>query len=414
MSSNNPGGKGDLKQMALPLQFALFEIDEPDDAKRTTHFVGLYDVAPKWVFFASDVARSNGRKRSVGAGEVADSDAGKPRFLRQVKREFVFNDKTYSLKILPARIERRVKDGGTEVIEEIDTFPGEKEQVVEEVIRRLAAEKARLSTGEKDSIVFKFTLYEVLQELRRVKHTLSLPELKEALLVLRRSTIVIAEKGGKNALLDSSVFPQLWMRNHDVNAGGSPDENGRADVETAVQFNWMVENTIRSVEQQRISYEWLMRIENPFSRWLFKRVAFTLLQRHHQDRSSIEITAREIMRDSGMTEWARWSNMLRWISDIVDVLKKVGALAEVEREVVKVGKRHDDIIFRLRPSDLFLHQIAEAHRVSAWNRREIARVTAAEQAPGNFVRVDAKDLADTRRRRKAALTQGVSQNTAET
>lgn len=320
-----------------------------------------------------------------------------------MKREFVFNDKSYSLKILPARIERRVKDGSTEVVEEIDMFPGEKEQVVEEVIRRLAAEKARLSTGDKDSIVFKFTLYEVMQELRRVKHTLSLPELKEALLVLRRSTIVIAEKGGKNALLDSSVFPQLWMRNQDVNAGGSPDENGRADVETAVQFNWMVENTIRSVEQQRISYEWLMRIANPFSRWLFKRVAFTLLQRHHQDRSSIEITAREIMRDSGMTEWARWSNMLRWISDIVDVLKKVGALAEVEREVIKVGKRHDDIIFRLRPSDLFLHQIAEAHRVSAWNRREIARAADAEQAPGSFVRVEARDLADTRRRRKAEL-----------
>jgi hypothetical protein len=30
-----------------------------------------------------------------------------------------------------------VKDGGTEVIAEIDAFPGEKEQVVQEVIRRL-------------------------------------------------------------------------------------------------------------------------------------------------------------------------------------------------------------------------------------------------------------------------------------
>jgi len=403
MSSSNPSGKSDSKQLALSLQFALFEIDEPDDAKRTTHFVGLYDVAPKWVFFASEVARSNGRKRAANATEVVEVDAAKPRFLRQVKRDFVFNDKAYTLKILPARIERRVKDGANEVIEEIDAFPGEKEQVVEEVIRRLAAEKARLSAGEKDSIVFKFTLYEVMQELRRVKHTLSLPELKEALLVLRRSTIVIAEKGGKNALLDSSVFPQLWMRNQDVSAGGSPDENGRADVETAVQFNWMVENSIRRVEQQRISYEWLMRIENPFSRWLFKRVAFTLLQRQQDDRASIEITAREIMRDSGMTEWARWSNMLRWISDIVEVLKKVGALAEVEREVVKVGKRYDDIIFRLRPSDLFLHQIAEANRVSDWSRREAMHAAASTDVPTTFVRVDARTVADMRRRRKIAL-----------
>ncbi|HEY0835931.1 MAG TPA: plasmid replication protein [Azospirillum sp.] len=401
--SNNPGGKNHTKQMALPLQFAFFEIDEPDDAKRTTHFVGLYDVAPKWVFFASDVARSNGRKRAANAAEVTEPEPGKSRFLRQVKREFVFNDKTYSLKILPARIERRIKDGANEIIEEVDAYPGEKEQVVEEVIRRLAAEKARLSSGEKDSIVFKFTLYEVMQELKRVKHTLSLPELKEALLVLRRATIVIAEKGGKNALLDSSAFPQLWMRNQDINAGGSPDENGRTDVETAVQFNWMVENTIRRVEQQRISYEWLMRIENPFSRWLFKRVAFTLLQ--SQDRSCIEITAKEIMRDSGMTEWARWSNMLRWISDIVEVLKKVGALAEVEREVIKVGKRYDDIIFRLRPSDLFLHQIAESNRVSEWSRHEMARVTGRPELPNTFVRVDARELAEARRRRRTALVE---------
>jgi hypothetical protein len=403
MSSGNPGGKSESRQMALPLQFALFEIDEPDDAKRTTHFVGLYDVAPKWVFFASDVARSNGRKRAANAADVAGANPAKPRFLAQVKRDFVFNGKAYTLKILPARIERRVKDGTHEIVEEIDAFPGEKEQVVEEVIRRLAAERARLTAGPKDSIVFKFTLYEVMQELRRVKHTLSLPELKEALLVLRRSTIVIAEKGGKNALLDSGVFPQLWMRNQDVNAGGSPDENGRADVETAVQFNWMVENTIRRVEQQRISYEWLMRIENPFSRWLFKRVAFTLLQRQQHDRTSIEITAREIMRDSGMTEWARWSNMLRWISDIVEVLQKVGAIVEVEREVVKVGKRHDDIIFRLRPSDLFLHQIAEASRVSEWSRREVTRAAASPDVPATFVRVDAREVADMRRRRKTAV-----------
>ena len=84
MSSSNPSGKSDSKQLALSLQFALFEIDEPDDAKRTTHFVGLYDVAPKWVFFASEVARSNGRKRAANATEVVEVDAAKPRFLNGV------------------------------------------------------------------------------------------------------------------------------------------------------------------------------------------------------------------------------------------------------------------------------------------------------------------------------------------
>ncbi|MCM8735343.1 hypothetical protein M5E06_14325 [Azospirillum sp. A1-3] len=52
-----------------------------------------------------------------------------------MKREFVFNDKIHSLTILPARIERRVKNGGNDVIAEIDAFPGE--QVVQKVIRRL-------------------------------------------------------------------------------------------------------------------------------------------------------------------------------------------------------------------------------------------------------------------------------------
>jgi hypothetical protein len=131
------------------LQLALFEIDEDGKRKNT---IDLYDIAPRFVFYTSN--------REAG------------RYLDAVTREFEHAGKKYVLTLKPARVIR--PDGS-----QVDEFPGEREQIVEEVLRRLAVERGRLELVDHDTVLLRFSLNEIRAELERVHpgatHEINLP-----------------------------------------------------------------------------------------------------------------------------------------------------------------------------------------------------------------------------------------------
>src|SRR4051812_16797194 len=136
-----------------PIQFDFFGLDDP----RLTHTIALWDVAPRWVFRHGESLRD---------GE----------YLKTIKRTFVYSGKVYSIALKPARIER---DG-----KEIEQYPGEREQLVEEVIRRIAVLRNRLTYNGQDEVGVTFSLYEVRKELERTGHSFSFYEILEALNIL--------------------------------------------------------------------------------------------------------------------------------------------------------------------------------------------------------------------------------------
>ncbi len=376
----------------LALQLLLFEMDRPGgrtidplSPRSRTSTVGLYDIAPRFVFFP-------GR---LGGDDL--TERGEARSDKPIDREFQYRGRTFNLTLKPAFIRRKVRgdaegQGGVQTMEEwAIVFPGEREQIVEAVIRRLATQRGRLWLDNKERVHMHFTLYEVQRELERVKRTLSSTEIKEALMVLHQSFVEIRSKGKGGTLeLSSTAFPELAFRSENPEIADS-----------YLQFNSLVANSIRSLSFRQMSYGWLMRFKSPVSRWLYN-----ILTLEYESKPGTEpavMNARAIIRDSGMNELSRPRDTFRAVRDAVMALKDEGILESVETEKVMDGRRLDDEIYTMVPSEAFLHEIEAAMQMAESNANEFEQIACEMIDTTGFVRVEQPAAASLRRRRRALL-----------
>lgn len=381
-------------------QLILFELED----RSQSHLIALYDLAPRFVF----VSRDNDTKDK---GEIVTKDS----FIKSVRREFSFRGRNYRLTVQPARIDRpsaQRKDdrapGAPPDLVEVEIFPSEREQVVEQVVRRLAMDRSRLSlTGEnRDKVQMRFSLYEIQRELRAVNHTLSIQDIRESLTILARSRIIIStgpapEPGKKSRgqnLLESTAFPVLAIRSRP----DLVDEDGGVE-ETYLEFNPLVSAAIRDLEFKPISYAWLMKLKSPVSRWLYNRLSIEC-DSAEDEAKPVAISADEIIKNSGMNEWSRRRDTLRVVTAAVDALVDEGILDQADKEYTKVGKRIDAIDYLLTPSAKFLDQVRNGRRVQRTNIDALKAIVGNAMRPDGFVPVKTVDAAELRSKRNKRLS----------
>ncbi len=384
------------------VQLLLFEIDHARDAggrdpsRTRTNTVGLYDLAPRFVFYPGSVP-------------VAERGEGGRPSEKAIEREFVFRGRPFSLTLKPATIKRRYKTDRGDVEEWVSVYPCEREQVVEAVIRRLATERGRLSVDDRNRLLMHFSLYEVQKELARVRRTLSRNEIKEALTILSQSIVEIRAKGkGGRVEFASSAFPTMVLRSPSAEDGA---EAGGDNAETYLQFNVLVSDAIRTMRFRMMSYGWMMRFRHPVSRWLFN--ALTL---EYEVRSSSEPTimrARDIVRDSGMVEWSRPRDTLRAVRDAITALQAEGILEAMDVEKVMDGRRLNDEIYTLVPSARFLQEVEAASLGVDRNEAEFLRIAGKPTTDSGFVRLEPMAAADLRRRRPTIASTASAADDAE-
>lgn len=372
------------------LQLLLFELEQDRERKdgvgpqrSRTNTVGLYDIAPRFVFYPGKVGES-----------IIDRTESKG---DPIQREFEYKGRAFRLTLKPAVIPRRARtEDGAEDRGQVEywdhVFPGEREQIVEHVVRRLATERGRLSLDAKEQLTLRFSLYEIQKELERVKRTLSIVEIREALTILHQSFVEIRGKGkGGAVLLSSTAFPALGLR------GRGTDSLSGAATETYLTLNPMVAESIRSMSFRMMSYGWLMRLKNPVSRWLFNRLTVEF-----EDAGVVApavINARAIVRDSGMNQWSRPRDTLRAVREAVLALQNEGILEAVEVEKVMNGRRLEDETYAMAPSAQFLNEIEAAAALAERNQHHLAAARSAGTADG-FVRLSRPAAADLRRKRR--------------
>lgn len=343
------------------LQLSLFSPPE----KGLTNYSALYDLAPR---FTSYIER-----------------AGDQQYLSRVTREFPFNGDLYSVTVYPARI------AGANG-EEWDELPGEREAIVEDVLRRFAVDK--LSLGEKDELTLQFTLYAIHQELKRVKHTLSYSEIKEALAVLSGSKIEIArvvKSGEKKArpVVYASALPVLVYK-----------DDGNPEANSYVQFNPLLVQAIKNLEFEQVNYERMMAIRGALPRWIFKFSSLMLTDDALND--SIVLQASDLMRSCGHSR-SRVRDALADVSKAMKRLKDSGMIEDYETATVKQGKSRD-IRFTIRFSEEFM-QDRQLARAMARNREQEAKRITGQSRPDTFHRITPNQAAEIRMgRRKAAAT----------
>jgi len=335
----------DLARSGGPSQMAQFTLFGGLPAEKT-QMVALYDIAPKFEFGSPEGAE--GRKKII-------------------EREFTFADKRYRITLKPTRLK-----GPDGVIE--DRYLGEREQIVEDVVRRLATKHGRLTLRDETKVRATFTVSEVRDELKRVRHSFNYVQIREALTLLNEVRIQIEFLDVKGSpILSAPAFPVLAMKRKD-------DDDG----ETYVEFNPLVAEAIRLLSFKEVDYETLMKIRDPIARWLFKRL-------HNQVEASGSpfqtLSACEIRRDSGMSEWKHSRNMFQRIRHAVDALLTIGVIEGLEVDPVKKGNKIVDLCFRLSASADFMAKLHASKRASKDNEVEFSRMSRGAKPPNAFLQI---------------------------
>lgn len=326
------------------LQLDMFEVP----SRRLTNTIALWDVAPRSVFRTD---------------EQPEHD------LKVVERRFVYGQEQYQISISSARFKR----GGVVV----DKFPGEREQLVEEVIRQIGSMRGRLSLSKNNEIGLSFSVYEVCKELSRTGHEFSFKEVQEALIVLSKASIDIVKltktpgSKDKSTVVMGSTFPMLVLA-----------EKNDSDAKCMLSFNWLMQEAVRQLDFRQIDYEMLMKMPNPMVRWLYRWFSHEVLF-FDEAVSERRITALQIVDGCGASRRARLRDNLKGVVAALDWLVSEGVVVSYEADAIKDGRQKLDVEYTVQLSERFINANLRANRLAADSRDELMQIRDVE--PGNFV-----------------------------
>ncbi len=313
-----------------PTQLSLFQTFLPRDAEQYSNTIELYDAIPK--SFPSRQKMEHLR------------EGGK--YLPTLTRSFRHRNQDYVTKIIPARIQK--KDGT-----EKDYYPGHREGLVEEALRKIACN--RLSgVYLNDTAGVQFTLSELKKELEQFGHGIHLDNLLEALTICSRCQIQVTTGNGES-VLESSIFPTLvitnrkqWLRNP-------------KDSQCYVTFNPLVTLSINQLNYRQFNYQTYMTFRSQLSQWFHKRLSHLYLQANVLNPYTIKMST--VVRDSGLVNGERTPDKVRQINEALKELEQKNILMNV-RVAKEYGKQRKliEVTYTLTPGQEFVQEIKKANK----------------------------------------------------
>src|ERR1051326_3034942 len=243
--------------------FELFGITNRD----YSNTIELYDFTPKYKWGKTE--RINGK------------------FLEALKRTFECGQKRYKVRITPANIKNSKG-------EEKYYYPGQREELVEDALRKLACEGRGVFLDDMASVTF--SLYQLEQELAARGHRYKRSEIKEALQICSKTGLDIESEDG-TSVLSSHIFETLFL-------SGREDRNSDGKkTHCFVRFNPLVTASIKNNAFRQINYAKAMSFKSIIARQLHKRMS------HVYKQASItrpyHISLLTLIRDFGLTRYKR-------------------------------------------------------------------------------------------------------------
>lgn len=259
-------------ELTKPEQLSLFELLLPQE-KKFSNTVELYDFIPKYVW-----------------GKVNRIDG---EFLRTLVRQFECRGRRYEVKVDPAKITD--SKGNSR-----DYYPSKREELVEDALRKLACEGQGIFLD--DAAGVSFTLYQLQKELKNNGHSYSKDQIKDALIICAKTNLTVTSDNGESILI-SNIFETLGLQTKE-------DWQGNENKTRAfVRFNPLVTQAIKQKQFRQFNYEKTMQYKTVIARQLHKRMS------HHYIQASFTnlytITLKTIIRDFGLTEYAKLTQNLR-------------------------------------------------------------------------------------------------------
>ncbi len=248
---------------------------------------------------------------------------------RALEREFECRGISYKLTVTPARI--KGKDGVFR-----DHYPGKREELVEDALRKLAAEGQGvfLSDDRGEAASVRFTLYELRKELEERGHGYNLNEIRESLQICKRTNLIVTTEDG-SAVLESNIFETLGLQTREDWKGAGKK------TRCFVRFNPLVTRGIKSGAFRRLNYDKAMAY-GLIARQLFKRLSHHYTQANLVNRYTVMLTT--LIRDFGLTHYKQLRDNLREMQAALEEMKGKGDLLLYEIHPVVDSKQRNKLI----------------------------------------------------------------------
>lgn len=315
----------DDKHIELREQLNLFGFVDTDMRRRKeySNSVDLYDSLPKysWDQRELDVDEDTSRVRSIKLG-----------------------GQEYNIEVTPAFFTRDKR--------KIFVFPGAREELVEEALRKLVVDGNGTTHGGEVGVFF--TMYQLQKELADNGRTYSFAELSEALDVLNRAFIRISTTGG-SAVLSSPLFPTVITRSRS-------DYLKAPNEKCYVRFNVMVTESILNLRYRRYDYKLGMSIKSHLARWIHRRMSQNWTQASTDKPYTFSQTSYLQASPRGLSE--TMSENTRAVKSALETLIKHGIVDRYEADPEKEGRRIVDVHYRVYATQKFVSQTIShnAHR----------------------------------------------------
>jgi hypothetical protein len=342
-----PAKKFEEYEKTKPIQMNLFEFLEETDVLTSkaeysdySRSVELYDFMPKYVWKGQEKLR----RQNNG-------------FLPMLEREFECRGRGYSLVIHPAGIKEE------KTSEAKYYYPGETEEIVEDVLRKLAVENGGVFLDGQAGLVF--TIHQIRQELKEIGHQRSFVEVKRALHILALTKYELISVNENTSKRDKLIFSPIA----DLGIRGDEDE-----TQTFVVFSKLVTESVKQLSFRLYNYKRVMSYKSLISRQLHKRMAHHFTQASIANKYSINLTT--IIRDFGLTPQRSLGKNLQDLQIALEEMKSSKSNVIMDYSFsrtydAKNKHKLDDVLIEIVPTVEFSREVKKANYLENENRKKL-------------------------------------------
>lgn len=297
----------------------LFTSKDPD----SSHTIGLADDLPLFVY----------------------SRKSKDPELKAVERECVSRGRAYKIAILPAAL--KVPGGRTGQQDDWKRrFPGEREELVLEVVKYLASQKAMVLDGD---LGVPFTLSEIVKILEQSGHSMRRAQVKESMQVLTRCTHIVTDVAGKT-VLEESPFKSLLIAER-----GSRDEG-------VLQLGTFHTQAVKNGNYRGLNFPVAIGYQSVLARRIHKHIG-------HYFTNAVQGTpfkapASELMNLAALSLEDKPNKWVKTVDRALGEMQTAGYVASFKATPTKVGGRIQDYVYSIYLTQRFVDEIIRSNASS--------------------------------------------------
>jgi len=331
------------------VNFQTFLFNTAEEKERLSNAIDFWDSIPRY----SVTRRQQNLLRDKKTGTL-------PKFVLR----FCFKGETFKVEISPAKIDvSRGTDEDipdNEVYDTLDYYPSNREELVEEALRKIAC---RCSNGfmkikpvETCGVVF--SLYELLEELSNSGHEFSYRQITESLNILNSAHIKISSEGNAKStkgMISSTYLPTLA-------AVSRSDYLADTSSKWLVCFHPFVTEGIAMLAYRQFNYKLTMELSTQLSRWLHRYLCIKFTNASMVS-PPFEIYYKTIKRDSGLLTRKTERHNFIYVEQTLDELKQKGVLYSWSKKDI-LGQRNKklDSVYFLQPSLQFVRETKASNK----------------------------------------------------